>query len=308
MNFKRIMRGVKKYCSNPEFRFICNNYFGLYKNLPDDIFLKRFYKIKTGKELDLLHPTRFNEKLNWLKLYDRNPEYTKMVDKYEAKKYVERTIGGEYVIPTYGIWNHFDEIDFDKLPNQFVLKCTHGCGGMIICRDKKRFDFHNAKRVIEKGLKFNYFYNVREWPYKNVPPRIIAEKYMEDEFSEELSVYKVFNFCGVPKIIQTIQGDKTNHETIDYFDTEWNLLDLKQNYPNSEIPRPRPDALEEMLRLSRVFSKGIPFLRTDWYIIWGKVFFSEFTFYTDAGMEPYHPDDWDIKLGSWLPNPSDFYY
>lgn len=171
---------VLEYVKHPTKIFIflqnrCN-----FKVLPDKMYLKICYKLATGKKLDLKNPQTFNEKLQWLKLYDRKPEYTRMVDKYEAKKYVAEKIGEEYIIPTLGVWDHFDEIDFDSLPDQFVLKCTHDSGGLVIVRDKAKLDKVAAKQKIEKSLKRNYYYSGREWPYKDVKPRIIAEKYMED--------------------------------------------------------------------------------------------------------------------------------
>ena len=288
-----------KYVRNGHYRFLINAGQGLYDRWDDEKYIKRLYRASTGMTLDLNSPKRFNEKLQWLKLHDRNPLYTKMVDKCEAKRVVERLIGDEYVIPTIGVWESFDMIPFEKLPEQFVLKTTHGCGGMYICRDGN-VDRDKARATLERTLKKNYFYHTREWPYKNVPPRILAEQYMQDGTERNLRVYKVFNFNGTPRLIQTIQNDKTADETIDYFDTEWNRLDMRQNYPNSSVPPQKPKTLELMLQLSTKCSIGIPFLRTDWYEVNGHVYFSEFTFFSDAGLEPFHPDEWDYRLGEWI--------
>lgn len=268
--------------------------------LKDEVYLKKIYKLQMKKKLNLKNPQTFNEKLQWLKLYDRKPEYTEMVDKYAVKKYVSDRIGDEYVIPTIGVWDSFDDIDFDKLPNQFVLKCTHDSGGLVICKDKSKLDICEARKKIEKSLKRNYFWHGREWPYKNVNPRIIAEVYMKDEDNERLPVYKIMTFGGKAEIIQSIQNDKTKNETIDYFDRDWNLLDVRQNFPNSEIPLPRPSSLPKMLELAESFAKGFKFLRVDFYQVNGKIYFSEFTFYSDSGTAAFVPESWDLKLGNMI--------
>ena len=265
----------------------------------DKFFLKCAYRYRFNEKLNLDNPQTFNEKLQWLKLYDRKPEYTQMVDKYEAKKWIAERIGEEYIIPTLGVWDSFDEIDFDKLPNQFVLKTTHDSGGVVICRDKNNFDKKEAKKKLKKSLKRNYYWHGREWPYKNVKPRILAEVFI-DSPEGSLVVYKNFCFGGEPKLFQVIQGDKTPNESIDYFDTDWNLLPIKQNFPNSKTHLPRPNILEEMLTLSKKLSKGYAFLRVDWYIVEGKLKFSEFTFYSDAGFAAFEPEEWDYTLGGWI--------
>ena len=272
--------------------------------MSDEAFLKRKFKLRMGYELDLDNPKTFNEKLQWLKLHDRNPLYTKLVDKYEVRKYIAEKIGEEYLIPLVGgPWNSPEEIDFDLLPDQFVLKCTHDCGSVMVCRDKSKFDIENAKNRLGKHLKRNYSLSCREWPYKGVVPRIIAEKYMEDPSAENLNVYKIFCFNGEPKIFQTIQNDKTPQETIDYFDTEWSLLTLRQNFQNSPVPLKKPATLGKMLELAAKLSSGHAFIRTDLYEINGEVYFSELTFYSDAGFASFEPSDWDDTLGSWIKLP-----
>ena len=296
--------GLKYYLSNPAnmFDFFASR--NMLNWMSDEAFLKRKFRLKMGYELDLDNPRTFNEKLQWLKLYDRKPLYTKLVDKYEVRKYIAEKIGEQYLIPLVGgPWNSPDEIDFDALPDQFVLKCTHDSGSVIVCRDKSGFDIENAKNSLRKHLKRNYSFLCREWPYKGVAPRIIAEKYMEDRSSENLNVYKIFCFNGKPKIFQTIQNDKTPQETIDYFDTEWRLLNLRQNFPNSLIPLKKPVVLEKMLELAAKLSSEFAFIRTDMYEINGEVYFSEFTFYSDAGFAKFEPEDWDGKLGSWIELP-----
>lgn len=296
--------GLKHYLSSPVnmFDFFASR--NMLNGMSDEAFLKIKFRLKMGYELDLDNPRTFNEKLQWLKLYDRKPLYTKLVDKYEVRKYIAERIGEQYLIPLVGgPWNSPDEIDFDALPDQFVLKCTHDSGSVIVCRDKSGFDIENAKSSLRKHLQRNYSFLCREWPYKGVGPRIIAEKYMEDRSAENLNVYKIFCFNGKPEIFQTIQNDKTPQETIDYFDTEWRLLTLRQNFPNSLIPLKKPAVLEKMLELAEKLSSGFAFIRTDMYEINGEVYFSEFTFCSDAGFAKFEPEDWDGKLGSWIELP-----
>lgn len=298
------IKGLKYYLSNPTriYGFFATR--GMLDWLSDRAYLKMAYRIVMGEKLNIDNPTTFNEKLQWLKVYDHKPEYTTMVDKYEVKKYVADRIGEEYIIPVLGVWDNFDDIDFDSLPEQFVLKCTHDSGGLIICKDKSKLDIKAAKAKINKSLKRNYYRNSREWPYKNVKPRILAEQYMVDKNSfESLNVYKIMTFNGTPKIVQAIKNDKTEYETIDYFDTSWNLLDLKQNFPNSETPLRRPQQLDEMLRLAEKMCAGFAFLRVDFYEVNGKVYFSEFTFYSDTGMAHFTPSEWNRRLGDWIKLP-----
>lgn len=272
--------------------------------IPDKMWLSWQFKRRMGYKMDWENPKTFNEKLQWLKVYDRNPLYTTMVDKYEVKKYVADKIGEEYIIPTLGVWNSFDEIDFDALPDQFVLKCTHDSGGLAIVRDKAKFDKEKARKQFKVALGRNPYDVTREWPYKNVKPRVIAEKYMEDANADVLPVYKVFTFGGKPKLIQAIQNDKTAEETIDYFDTDWNLLDLRQNFPNSKEPLSRPRNLEQMISLAEELAIVVPtFLRVDFYEINGRLYFSEFTFFSDSGMKKFHPQKWDNELGDLIKLP-----
>lgn len=268
--------------------------------LPDKAFLSLKYRLKFGEPMPWKNPVTFNQKIQWLKLYDRKPEYSLMVDKYEAKKLVAGKIGEEYVIPTLGVWDSFDDIDFSKLPEKFVLKCTHDCGSVVICKDKEKFDIEAARKKLSKAMKRNYYYGEREWPYKNVPARIICEEYIKDNNYEFLPVYKFFCFNGEAKIVQTIQNDKQPNETIDYFDRDWQLLNMRQNYPNSDRPIPEPENLKEMIAIADSLSKGFSFIRVDLYVVNGKIYFSEYTFYSDAGFARFEPSAWDKKLGGWI--------
>ncbi len=295
-----VIKKVKRYVTDPIFRFNVNSMIGLYNKLSDEKYLKKQFMLNTGQKLDLTNPIGFNAKMQWLKLYNRQDIYTTMVDKYSVKSYLTPIIGKEHIAGLLGAWTDPDDIEFAKLPDKFVLKTTHGCGGMFICRDKKKLDFLSVKKQLKKALKRNYYNSCREWPYKNVKPRIIAEEYLQDGDSKILNVYKVFCFSGVPYLIQTIQNDKTRDETIDYFDTKWNLLKLKQNFPNSKVPLKRPKTLDEILELSKACSRDIPFVRTDWYEVNGNVIFSEFTFFSDAGLAKFYPSKWDIVLGNMI--------
>lgn len=276
-----------------------------YLKLPDKLFLKMMFKRRMGYKLNLKNPQTFNEKLQYLKLYDRRPEYTIMVDKYAAKKYVADKIGEEYIIPTLGVWNKPEDINFDRLPNQFVLKCTHDSGTVIICKDKPKFDIKNVRKKLKKYLNQNYYLAGREWPYKNVPRRIIAEQYMEDTAIHELRDYKIFNFNGVSKLIQMDYNRFVKHMR-KLYTPEWNEFDFELNYPaDKNIKFDKPAALAEMLQLAKKLSTDIPFLRTDFYCINGKIYFGELTFYPEAGFGKFQPEIYDKKLGSWINIPNE---
>lgn len=271
--------------------------------LPDPLYLRLRYLIAFRKPLHLKNPRTFNEKLQWLKLYDRNPEYTRMVDKYEAKKYVAERIGEEYIVPTLGVWDRFEEIDFDALPDQFVLKCTHDSGGLVICKDKKSLDLDAARRKITSCLKENYYWDYREWPYKNVKPRIIAEPYLRDDETGELWDYKFYTFGGEVKALLIISGRDTPDASGDYFDAEFHHLDMQWGYKNAKtLPAP-PKSMEEMIRLAQLLSKSTPELRVDFYEINGKPFFGEMTFFDGGGFEKIVPEKWDRIFGDWVTLP-----
>ena len=268
--------------------------------IPDKLYLRYKYKKYIGKKLNLKNPQTFNEKLQWLKLYDRRDIYTTMVDKYTVKNYVANIIGKEYIIPTLGIYNNFDEIDFDKLPNQFVIKCTHDSGGLVICKDKKNFNIQNARKIINRSLKKNYFYNGREWPYKNVKPRVLIEKYMEDTYTKELRDYKFFCFNGIAKLM-FVATDRSIHKTkFDFYDLKFNKLPIKQHYPNNDKKIEKPVNFDKMIILAEKLSKNIPHVRVDFYEINDKIFFGELTFYHFSGFVLFEPDEWDKKIGDML--------
>lgn len=280
---------------------------GWLKFVSDEACLKILYHMYFDKKLNLDDPKTFNEKLQWLKLYDRKPIYTTMVDKYEVKKYVADIIGEEYIIPTLGVWDSFDEIDFDALPDQFVLKCTHDSGGLVICRDKEKLDISAAKKKLEDCLKREFFYTGREWPYKNVKPRIIAENYMKDSKTEKLRDYKFFCFNGEPKMIYISEGmDDHSTAQMSFYDLEGKKMPFhRADYLSFAVNPDMPETLPEMIDLSRLFAKKTecPFVRIDFYCVNGKTYFSEITFFHGSGFSLFEPEEWDLKLGEWLTLP-----
>ena len=274
--------------------------------IPDKRFLKWKYRLIMGRKLDLENPKTYNEKIQWLKLHDRNPEYTRMVDKIEAKKYVASFIGEEYIIPTLGVWDDVDDIDFDALPNSFVLKCSHDSGGIVICKNKDEFDIDAAKEKLKKGLSVNFYYQNREWPYKNVKPRILAEMYMEDESGYELKDYKFFCFNGEPKVlfIATERGLKGVETKFNFYDSDFNFLPFTNGHPNSSKPINKPASFELMKKLAAKLSQEIPHVRIDFYDIYGKIYFGEMTFYHWSGFTPFSPQEWDYKMGELIKLPN----
>lgn len=304
---KRAINFAKSFITDGDYRFRFLASKGFYKGMTDEDYLKKMFRASLGRELDLVHPITFNEKLQWLKLFDRKPEYTVMVDKYRVRDYIAKTIGEEYLIPLLGVWDSPDDINFDALPNQFVLKCNHNSGlGMCICRDKSILDIEKVKRDLRAGLADDYYYFTREWPYKDVPRKIICEKYMTDN-GDQLSDYKVHNFNGIPKLILVCRDRfKNSGLTEDFYSDQWEHLDIRRpEHPNANYDIPMPAELQEMLKLSRVLSKGISFVRTDFYTIQGKVYFGEITFFPASGMENFEPTSIDEKLGGWLSLPTE---
>src|SRR5699024_15490 len=267
--------------------------------LSDKTYLKIFYSARMDRKLDLDNPITFNEKIQWLKLYDRKPEYPKLVDKYLVRNYVKDTIGEEYLIPLLGVWNSFDEIDFSKLPNQFVLKTTHDSGGVFICKDKSKFNFEEAKQLINKSLSRNYFYRFREWVYKDVTPRIIAEKFMVKNDGNGLDDYKFFCFNGEVKAM-FVATERSTNVKFDFFDPDFNRLPLKQHYPNSNKNLKKPKNLNDMLEIAKILSKDMPHVRVDLYNDNGKIYFGEMTFYHFSGARKFEPEKYDEIFGSWI--------
>lgn len=286
------------------FEFFLRRRLRLCDSLSDEEYLRCRFRHKKGYTLDLEHPVTFNEKLQWLKLHDRKDIYTTMVDKYAVKDYAAGIIGDEYIIPTLGVWDSFDEIDFDSLPEQFVLKCTHDSGGLVICKDKSRLNIGKARKRITKRLGHNYYYLSREWPYKNVKPRIIAEQYLEDRETNDLRDYKFFVFDGTARAMLIVSDRtdpkiKTHH---DYYDIEFNHLPLNV-FENAPVTPGRPEKYDEMVGLAEKLGEGLTHARIDFYLVNGKVYFGEITFYDGGGYDPLVPEKWDRVFGDWIKLP-----
>lgn len=284
------------------FKFFANK--GIFRWMPDETYLKCMFRSTVGRKLNLSNPQLFNEKLQWLKLHDRNPMYTIMADKVKAKDYVAEKIGREYIIPTLGVWDNADDVDFSSLPDRFVIKCNHNSGkGMYICRDKSKMDERKVREGLRRGLAEDYYKHGREWPYKDIPRRILAEQYMEDESGYELKDYKVFNFNGEPELIEVDFDSFINHRR-NFYSTDWKRLELEIQYrSDSSREIARPEHLDEMLDLCRRLSAGIPHVRTDFYVINGRLYFGELTFFHGSGMERFSPAEWDGRLGHLIELP-----
>lgn len=298
------MLPIKEYISNPRTTAIVFlGHFGQW--LPDKTYLKIMFRLKTGHKLHLRNPKTFSEKLQWLKLYNRRPEYTMMVDKYAVKDYVAKIIGDEYVIPTLGVWDRPEDIDFDSLPNQFVLKTTHGGGsiGVVVCKDKSKFNRQKAIDTLNDSMKQDVYRYSKEWPYKNVKPRVIAEQYIDPAPNVDgLPDYKWYCFNGEPKFCQVIQ-DRNISETIDFFDTDWNhqeFIGFEPQAKHAAVLPAKPDNIETHLRIARELSKDIPFARIDLYETGADTFFGEVTFYPACGFGSFRPNQYNEILGQML--------
>lgn len=280
----------------------------IFKLMDDKLAIKLRYRYYMGKSLKLTSPTTFNEKMQWLKLYDRQSRYTIMADKYLAKGYATQIIGEQYIVPTYGVWKKAEDIDYSQLPQQFVLKTNHGYGGntgIVICKDKSKLDKIDVCVRLNKSLRHNYFYTGREWPYKNIQPCILAEKYL----GENLQDFRVYCFNGEPKMVYSYtnvaqsDGSKPKLSSCDIFDCEWNPMPFHQKtLPSGNVNKPKH--LKEMLDISTKLSKGIPFLRVDFYE-GENLFLGELTFFPGGGMSSFYPTEWDRILGDWLTLPKE---
>ena len=295
-----MIKKLYTYLRHPQYFLLWLDIKGIVR-LPDDLYLKIFYKKKIGKKLNLKNPQTFNEKMQWLKLNDRKEIYTTMVDKYDVKKYVANIIGEEYIIPTIGVYDNFDNINFDELPNKFVIKCTHDSGGVVVCKDKSTFNIEIARKKINDCLKNNFYYLGREWPYKNVKPRIIIEKFLEDEKNEDLIDYKIMCFNGKAQCSFLCLNRRSKEGlNVDFYDLNWNKMPFERHYKQSNIVMEKPENYDLMIELAEKLAKDIPEVRVDFYDIKGKVYFGELTFYPGSGMEEFNPEEWDKKLGDLL--------
>lgn len=276
---------------------------------PDKTYLSLFYRLDMGKQLNWGNPKRYTEKLQWLKLYNRKPEYTQMVDKYAVKEYVAKIIGKEYIIPTLGVWDRVEDINFEELPNQFVLKTTHGGGGsgVVICNDKSVFNYEEAQKRLSESLDSDLYCTFREWPYKDVPRRIIAEQFLADESGTELKDYKFFCFNGVVKCFK-VDFDRQSTHKANYYTPNWDLMPFGEEIcpPDYSKKLSKPVNFEQMLSLASRLSRNIPFVRVDFYNVHGKIYFGEITFFPAAGFGRFTPEEWDEVFGSWITLPSTY--
>ena len=262
--------------------------------------LKVLYRCSTGKKLHLDPPKGFNEKLSWNKLYDHNPKYTVMADKFAVKEYVKGIIGPEYIVPCYGVWNSFDEIDFSTLPQQFILKCTHDSSGIVLCKDKDDFDYDAARKVIDGSLSTDYYQKGFEWPYKDVPRRVLADMLLVDGKREELQDYKWWCFNGEPRVMYITNKGRLGRIEENFYDMDFQPLDINHGFDRTVPEYGKPARFEEMKSLAEKLSKGIPFVRVDFFVVDDKVYFGEFTFFDHAGLRPFKENGWDEKLGGWI--------
>lgn len=269
----------------------------------DKYFLKKKWKYMYGSELNINSPTTFNEKLNWLKINNRQPVITVMADKYAVKKFVANKIGEEYVVPCYGVWDSFGEIEFEKLPSQFVIKATHDSSGATVVRDKSTFDITTAKKKFDRIMKRNWFWPYREWAYKDIPPRIIADKYLDDQSGHELTDYKFWCFNGVPKLMYFTNKGKYIEEN--FYDMDFHVVNINHGYPRHTPEYSRPANFELMKSLCCKLLEGenLPFVRVDFFDVDNHVYFGEFTFYDWAGFRPFVDPKWEKDLGSWIQLP-----
>ncbi len=280
----------------------------LIRNLiPASWFLQVRYYWYLEKKLNLADPLTFNEKIQWLKLYDFKPKYTQMADKYGVRKYVAERIGEKYLIPLIGgPWDNFEDVNLELLPNQFVLKCTHDSGTIVICSDKSKFDINSAREKLNNALNHNYYWRGREKPYKDIKPRIIAENYLVEDEGIELKDYKIMVFNGKAKLSFVCSERFTMSKLkVTFFDLDWNKMPFERSYPKSSILIDKPQNYELMIELAEILADGIPFIRVDFYEVKGHVYFGEMTFYPGGGMESFNPKEWDAKIGEWLELPTE---
>ncbi len=293
---------IKRFFKSPGAALQMLSYAGLLFWLPDKPYIQLFYRTAFHRKLNLRDPKTYSEKIQWLKLYHRDPLYTVLSDKYAMRGYASEILGDDYMVPLLGIWDTFGEINFEKLPNQFVLKCTRDSGSVIICRDKTTFDKAKAKTRLEKTMKRNYYRITREWGYKNIRPRIIAEKYLFDENECGLKDYKFTCMNGEPRYLFTCQnrGGEGGLQ-VDAYNMQLQHLELREkNYANSPKPFAAPASLEKMLQICRTIAKPFPLIRIDLYDVCGRPYIGEFTFYPAGGLNRFYPEEWDDYIGSGL--------
>ena len=272
--------------------------------LPDKMYLKLFYRATTGKKINFKNPKGYCEKLQWLKVNDRRPEYTKLVDKLMVREHINEVMGEGHLFPLLGKWKRFDDIDFDKLPEQFVIKCNHDSGSTKVIKNKSSLtkkDFKKLKKFYKKRLKRDFYYAGREYPYKGIDRYIIAEQLMIDSDNPDKSIedYKFFCFNGEPKIM-FVATDRITNCKFDFFDMDFNHLDIYNIHENADKPIPKPAMFDEMKEIARKLSQGMRHVRIDLYELNGKIYFGEYTFFHGGGFQLFHPAEWERKLGDWI--------
>lgn len=272
--------------------------------LSDANYLRLVFKHRMGYKLNLGNPQSFSEKLQWLKLNDKHPEYTQLVDKVEAKYFVASIVGNKYIIPTFGVWDSVEDIDWQSLPNQFVVKSTNDSGGVVVCKDKSKLEVEKAKAKLRETGNRDYTKYNKEYPYHNVPHRFIAEQYIEDESGFELKDYKIFCFDGEPKFLFVATGRQKHDTRFDFYDTEFNHLPIINGHPNADVWPTKPKNFDEMLDVASKLSKGFPHIRVDLYNCNGRIYFGELTFFHFSGTTPFEPREWDYKFGEYLNLPN----
>ncbi|SMP65525.1 TupA-like ATPgrasp [Sphaerochaeta associata] len=300
MNFKTFKR-IRKGIENPSLICLFLLDKRLSRVLSDKAQISLLYRFRIGRKPNLSNPITFNEKLQWLKLHDRNPQYTNLVDKYTVREHIRNTIGDKYLVPLLGVYDSVDEIDYAKLPNQFVLKPTHTSGNVIICRDKDALDIKVTNKTLKEWMKREYFWYQREWPYKNIKPRIICEELLVDDTQVDLMDYKILCFNGEPKcLFVCLDRRSPSGLKVDFYDLNWTPLPFERHYPRSGKFIEKPECFEELLELSKILSRGISFVRVDFYIVNKQIKFGELTFYPGSGLEEFTPEEYDKTLGNWL--------
>ena len=303
---RKILTGIRLLLGNRK-AFVLSIFEKIGFLFGDKLYLKIQFKLRMGEALNLVNPQTFSEKLQWLKLYDRNPLYSRLVDKYEVKEYVSSVIGAQYVIPTLGVWDSVDSIEWEELPNQFVLKTTQGGGsyGVILCRDKSSINKPNVSDNLRKALSQNIYKTLREWPYKNLQGRVLAEELLEQDGACDLTDYKFFCFNGEPKFLYVRTESPMEHKRyVNFITTDWEPAQFyRPDCPPSAVVPEKPQQFDEMCELARKLSDGFPFLRVDLYEVNSRVYFSELTFYPSSGLLPFEPREWDKKIGDMLTLP-----
>lgn len=297
-----MFKHIDYYKKHPDM-FLKGMLFRLSPLFSDETYVKLQSKIWKAGGGNLTNPRSFNDKLNWMKVNYHNPRFTTLVDKYAVKEEVKKLIGDKYVVENYGVWDSFEDIPFDKLPNSFVLKATHNSSYTIICKDKSTFDYEFAKRSLTKDLNTDYFLRYREWPYKNVPRRILADRLLDDKTGNELRDYKFWCFDGEPKYVYfTVKGEEVYEN---FYDMEFSPVDINHGYPRHKPEFEKPECFEEMKMLAAKLSQGIPFVRIDFFYVDGRVYFAEYTFYDWGGTRAFKTEEMDLRLGELinLPKP-----